>query len=210
MSSFMTEILRRPHWLPCLSRLLAASVWPGLQMMSKVLPAPLSTPLAPGLPLVHSHRSQVSFDEQWKSRRFLRLQPVMASHCTWNASRVLSTAYKALCGLALAFLVLAHLTPLPTQRNWHCCPHCMETLPPCLFFCNPYPRTRSHWWERERDWACNLGICPEWKSNPGPFRAQDGAPPNCATLTRAPRYLYLLASPRAASSGNAPFSARPS
>ena len=32
-----------------------------------------------------------------------------------------------------------------------------------------------------KDWTCNLGMCPEQKSNPQPFGVWDGAPTNWTT-----------------------------
>ena len=51
-------------------------------------------------------------------------------------------------------------------------------------------------WERNSDqlplaltltgaWTRNLGMCPDWGSNPQPFGLQDNAPTNWATLARA-------------------------
>ena len=38
-----------------------------------------------------------------------------------------------------------------------------------------------------RDQTCNLGICPDWDSNPQPFGVKDEAPTNWTTLARADR-----------------------
>lgn len=181
----MTEILGCPYWLPCLSQVHAASVWPGLKSWIRFyqLLCPLFSYQAFLLFIFRFHfisNRRVCTSSAyilWWLPTALRIQPVsfhVIQGPLWSGSG-LSSFISPHCLVHAAELAPAVLTA------WKPFPHIFS-------FVNLYPRKRFHWCEREIEpatWVSALSGNPTHDLS----SVQDDAPPNWATLARAPPYL---------------------